>query len=479
MKKLIFLLFIIIISCSKEDIITDDNNIKDDEKDNPIKQDTTTTTSPSSSFNVIGQWVFNTVQSGGINIEGSNIRSDNHLEGDSLSCSIHSIIFKADSSFNLYTGNYVLFGNYNVLLDTTEQDTIKTISLFIGNTEIGKITDAETDTTFLEGSFEFPELCVKLQEGYQDSVYTEGLTYIPDDIFEQYLIDQGYDDYMDDYMISSNVAFVSSIGVESYDICQVENCDYDEFYDFDNRFEKRMTNLSGIEAFQSLIHINIIGHKVDSINLTQNWQLRNLYANFNEFKSINTDKNLELRIISIDDNIPDWSEDDLDNPGDTITKLDFTYNTKLQHISVPSLGLFNLDISNNPYLEGLSAGNNRLSSIDFSSNMGVMETIKLGGNNLTEIDVTKFDSLRVFSVPDNKIKSIDLSNNPLLEELSISGNPVDGILDVSFMPNLKELYIGGTNLTCVKLSEDQLTKYEAGEYERWSLGSIPYSLNCN
>ena len=70
-----------------------DNNIKDDDKDNPIKQDTTTTTSPSSSFNVIGQWVFNTVQSGGINIEGSNIRSDNHLEGDSLNCDIHSIIF--------------------------------------------------------------------------------------------------------------------------------------------------------------------------------------------------------------------------------------------------------------------------------------------------------------------------------------------------------------------------------------------------
>ena len=88
------------------------------------------------------------------------------------------------------------------------------------------------------------------------------------------------------------------------------------------------------------------------------------------------------------------------------------------------------------------------------------------------------------------MKSLDLSNNSLLREISVSNNTnLEGILDVSFMPNLAgtdvchnclgELYVHGTKLECIQLSEDQLAKYEAGELERWSLGNIPYSLNCN
>ncbi len=458
MKKLIFLLFIII-SCSKEDIITDDNNIKDDDKDNPIKQDTTTTTSPSSSFNVIGQWVFNTVQSGGINIEGSNIRSDNHLEGDSLNCDIHSIIFKADSSFNLYTGNYVLFGNYDVLLDTTEQDTIKTITLFIDNKEIGKITDAETDTTFLEGSFDFPELCVELQEGYQDSVYTEGLTYIPDDIFEQYLIDQGFDDYMDDYMVTSNVENKINIGIDVIDKCQAGNCDIDEFLDFDSRFENRMSNLSGIEAFESLTHVNIIGHKVDSINLTQNTELMNFYANFNEFKAINTDENWALRNFSIDANKPKWDVDNLDNPGDTVTKVNFTKNPNLEMLSVPGLGLTSLDLSNN-YL------------ITF---------LDLYNNNLTSIDLSALKELTELRIQYNKLTSIDLSENTKLKKLMILNNDLQGTLDVSMLEDLEELHIvSNPDLTCVKVSQKQLDNINAGYLPGWENPmNVPHLVNCN
>ena len=119
-----------------------------------------------------------------------------------------------------------------------------------------------------------------------------------------------------------------------------------------------------------------------------------------------------------------------------------------------------------------------------------MVVIKLGNNNLTELDVTNFPLLEVFNVPGNNLKSIDLSNNSLLREISVSNNTnLEGILDVSFMPNLAstdichnclgELYVHGTKLECIQLSENQLAKYEAGELERWSLGDIPYSLNCN
>ena len=103
-----------------------------------------------------------------------------------------------------------------------------------------------------------------------------------------------------------------------------------------------------------------------------------------------------------------------------------------------------------------------------------MVVIKLGNNNLTELNVTNFPLLEVFSVPENNLKSLDLSNNSLLREISVSNNTnLEGILDVSFMPNLAgtdvchnclgELYVHGTKLECIQLSEDQLAKYEAGE----------------
>ena len=430
-----------------------------------------------------GQFIFSEYGGGGGNPYG--------IGGGGSECVLHSLIFEQDSTFSIYLNNYVLMGTYS--LDTSNNS--NTISFYVGNDQIGAISNAETDSISneLTGTINFPGLIEETSEvGSPDSAYNENLTYVPDDIFEQYLIDQGWDDVLDDYFVTENVKNVESMDLEAIDPCQEIDCNYDEFYDFDNRFSDRITDLSGIEAFISLKYLNIRGNKIDSINLTQNTQLYRIYANFNEFKGVNTDFNLELNNIAIDDNIPNWSEGcyEIIDPEDTITKLSFVNNSKIEHISVPSVGLNKLDISNNPNLKGLIAGNNNFTSIDFSNNNGGMVVIKLGNNNLTELDVTNFPLLEVFNVPGNNLKSIDLSNNSLLREISVSNNTnLEGILDVSFMPNLAstdicynclgELYVHGTKLECIQLSEDQLAKYEAGELERWSLGDIPYSLNCN
>lgn len=430
-----------------------------------------------------GQFIFSEYGGGGGNPYG--------IGGGGSGCDLHSLIFEQDSTFSIYLNNYVLMGTYSV--DTSNNS--NTISFYVGNDQIGVISNAETDSISneLTGTVNFPGLIEETSGvGSPDSAYNENLTYVPDDIFEQYLIDQGWDDVLDDYFVTENVKNVESMDLEAIDPCQEINCNYDEFYDFDNRFSDRITDLSGIEAFISLKYLNIRGNKIDSINLTQNTQLYRIFANFNEFKGVNTDFNLELNNIAIDDNIPNWGEGcyEIIDSEDTITKLSFVNNSKIEHISVPSVGLNKLDISNNPNLKGLIAGNNNFTSIDFSNNNGGMVVIKLGNNNLTELNVTNFPLLEVFSVPENNLKSLDLSNNSLLREISVSNNTnLEGILDVSFMPNLAgtdvchnclgELYVHGTKLECIQLSEDQLAKYEAGELERWSLGNIPYSLNCN
>ena len=65
------------------------------------------------------------------------------------------------------------------------------ISFRLNGEEIGQITNAQTDsvTNELSGTVNFPNLVeVSNGVGSPDSAYNENLTYVPDDIFEQFLI---------------------------------------------------------------------------------------------------------------------------------------------------------------------------------------------------------------------------------------------------------------------------------------------------
>ncbi len=55
-------------------------------------------------------------------------------------------------------------------------------------------------------------------------------TYVPDDNFEQALIDLGYDDVLNDYVLTANISGVTSLNVS----------------------QKAISDLTGIEAFTAL-----------------------------------------------------------------------------------------------------------------------------------------------------------------------------------------------------------------------------------
>ena len=231
----------------------------------------------------------------------------------------YSIIFNGDDTYTLYLGNYNIVGPY--VSDTVSN----TITFYDSDNDIiGTVSEINIDTISqnLNAFFDFPSLFDSSNSDAElDNNYDSTYTYIPDDYFEQYLIDKGLDDILDDYVKTSNLLNECCIGVDPPDICQIPPfCENDEFYDFENRFEWRISNLSGIEDFPNLFHINLIGNKIDSINLTKNPELENFYANFNTFNKIDTSNNTLLEIISIDSNEV--------NP-----ELDFSNNNNLNHIN--------------------------------------------------------------------------------------------------------------------------------------------------
>ena len=490
MKNLFFVFLIcsvFLISCSEDDIIN--NDIIDDLGGNTLDGESSTIIKKSSS--IFGQWMFNTYSGGG----GGNEYGSGG--GGEQICNVHSIIFSEDYTFNLYTENFVLFGDYiidtldimydttNISFDTTivvsSNDTIttidtiyevyieyeKSVSLYIENEKIGEIDKpAVNDTTgALTGDFQFDDFCIEVDEAYYDSVWNANRVYVPDSIFEAYLIEKGYDDQHDNYVWKINVEdipWIGDMGSTDDDICQQGGCTDEQWDDMDYRFKNRIKNLSGIEALVNIQGINITGHKIDSINLSKNINLTHFYANFNEFKSVNTEYNSKLLIFSIDANKPDWSED-IENgiieAWDTITRLDFSKNTDIESISVPSLGLTNLNLENNVKINFLDLYNNNFSSIDLSNQ-------------------TQLKELRIQY---NKLKTIELSKNIKLEILMLNGNDLEGNLDVSTLNNLIELHlIGNENLSCIQVNQQQLDKLNAGELNGWENPfDIPYLLNCN
>ena len=402
-------------------------------------------------------------------------------------CDVHSIIFEEDGSYSLYTNNeegicnYVIFGTY----DLDEEESAVTLYVeYENNTPIvlGTIEDVQVEDGDFSGTINFEDLCVQVVDGYEEDDYTVSLTYVPDENLEQWLVDQGYDNNMDNYITTSLAEGIGGIAIYADDACYDEDgniiCDYEDYMTYETRFSNRLTNLAGIEAFPSLQILNLTGNDLDSINITENSQLKFLYLNFNSFYKIDTSGNPHLEVISLDNN-------------KIIPELDFSSNLSMEHIALPNIALGGMsgyigpggyfDLSNLIHLEGLSLGNNNLTSVDVSNNNNLLQ-LKLGGNNISEIDISNLVSLEEFSIESSPITSIDLSANTQLYELSVSSCNLEGTLDISMIENLMKFSAwGNPNLTCIKVSQAQLDNINNPPPELdWNYsGLVTVSVDCD
>ena len=416
-------------------------------------------------------------------------------------CNIHSIIlYEENNSFNLYTTNeegitnYVIFGNYEL----DEENNMLTLSVNESNgsiTVIGHIYDIEIDENgSILGTVNIEGLCVQLIEGYEEEFYYSGLTYIPDENLEAYLIEIGVDDVLDGYIITNNALGVSSVAPDAEDI-YVDGGSID-FYDFENRFLNRLTSLAGIEALPNITQMNLRCHNLDSINISQNSNLQYFYANFNSFYKVDTSGNPNLLQFAIDNNLI-VPELDFSNNNSLIGLaipnietgsyigsggyIDVSNLSELEFLDIPGNFLTSIDISSNINIGEIRAGRNNLTEIDISNNNEIWK-LQLGENNISEINISHLDQLWEFSIGDNPISSIDFSGNPLLYDLHISNCNLSGVLDVSMLNDLRKLRAwGNPQLTCIKVNAFQLNAIETNDpdYE-WSYDSgVILSLDCN
>ena len=222
-------------------------------------------------------------------------------------------------------------------------------------------------------------------------------TYVPDDNFEQALIDKGYDVVLDNYVSTSNINTITSLSVSRL----------------------KIADLTGIEDFVSLMSLNCSENQLTNLVVSENTALTGLYCYENQ-----------------------------------LTSLDVSTNTALTGLYCYENQLTSLDVSTNIALIGLNCHDNELTSLDISKNTALTH-LNCYINQLSSLDVSTNTVLIELTCGSNYLKSLDVSTNTVLTKLTCENNQLTG-LDVKNGNNTAITdfnTINNSGLTCVEVDD--------------------------
>ncbi len=198
-------------------------------------------------------------------------------------------------------------------------------------------------------------------------------TYVPDDNFEQALIDLGYDSgTLDDYVRTVKIKKITTLDVS----------------------KKNIADLKGIEDFSNLSKLECYTNQLTSLDFTHNTALRYLDCQENKLTSLDVSKNTAMATLYCTRN--------------QLPNLDVSKNTFLTVLFCATNSLSSLDLSQNINLTGISCSSNKLTSLDISSTTKLRE-LQCQFNQITSLNVSKNKYLNYLNCWDNKLSSLDVS----------------------------------------------------------------------
>jgi len=160
---------------------------------------------------------------------------------------------------------------------------------------------------------------------------SQEVAFVPDDKFEQALIDLDYDDTLDDYVLTENISEVTSLDVS----------------------EKEISDLTGIEEFTALEFLYCENNQLNSLDLSNNSALLELNVAHSQLESLDVSNSTSLEL--------------LDCYGNNLTSLDVSSNTALINLNCPENQLTALDVSNNTSLITLNCSENQLTYLNMKN----------------------------------------------------------------------------------------------------------------
>ncbi len=266
---------------------------------------------------------------------------------------------------------------------------------------------------------------------------SQATTFVPDDNFEQALIDLGYDTGpLDNFVPTANINTITDLNT--------------------GLASKNISDLTGIQDFTALSILNCSDNNLSNLNLSSNLNLTEIYCSNNLLTSLNVSVLTKLKILWCDFN--QLTAIDVTNNADLIsltcgsnmlTNIDVTRNSKLNVLVCENNQIPIIDVSQNLTLDSLLARNNLLSTIDVSQNSD-LTFLDCGINQLTNLDVTQNTNLRVLLCFNNQLTSLDVTQNTLLSDLSCEFNSLIQ-LDMSQNTSLVNLDCSDNNLCILNI----------------------------
>ena len=204
---------------------------------------------------------------------------------------------EVDLSQNINLTQISLAYNNLSFLDLSQNENLEYINLQ-GVSENNNINLTQVDVSTIKNLIYFyaisPNLlCIKLSQNQlnnipsydfwtksESTVYTtgcteislaeNGVTYIPDNNFEQALIDLGYDDIIDNYVLTSNIQNVTG---------QL------------SLHQRGVVDITGIDGYKSIEELFLVENKISILNIPHMENLRRIIASNNEIIEVDVSQN--------------------------------------------------------------------------------------------------------------------------------------------------------------------------------------------
>lgn len=150
---------------------------------------------------------------------------------------------------------------------------------------------------------------------------------------------------------------------------------------------RNIADLTGIEYFTNLYALICPGNQISSLDVSQNTKLTSLRCHKNQLSTLNLSKNTALLELTCNDN--------------QLAALDLNENSKLYVLHCGNNQLTDLDISVNTKLIFLYCENNQLTNLDVSQNPDLVELV-CSDNQLNSLDLSYITSLDLMTCNNNK-----------------------------------------------------------------------------
>ena len=223
---------------------------------------------------------------------------------------------------------------------------------------------------------------------------------------------------------------------------------------------KNISRLEGIEAFPNLKVLKCGNNSIQNSDLRQNPKLETLKCNKNQLTQLELSKNPDIKYLYC-------SENQLEQLDVSHLELKYLYcsHNDLEQLNVKKskwleeldcssnrLTALDVDVTHKPNLVRVECQNNKLTSLILGENQ-MLEKLNCANNKLTQLNLNNMSALKELNCANNQLTQLNLKNMIFLKELRCQNNQLTA-LDVSSSPDLTTLVLKNNHLTSLNLDNN-------------------------